>query len=393
MKDGSIYTGYVSHQSFSEGTIKIDARVILKNLPSESVSIETCEDNKPRTELSKSMRTWLDVRTWLIPAKDSVVTVARIKDKNSGTTYDNAVILSKGETVRFVAISSEEIAAKNSDILATTKMKRPANVLSGTHEVYETNNHEYKEPLATCKKGNGTITFTDKDGIQDSIIGGNLLSCKIMLLDSNQPYIEQIPFIETIVTQNDKYQGYITQQVFGQKGKSGYLMIRTGNSTIERVEYGDIKEILRIENKKDFKPIMKRNVAATNNEDSYILCDMIVAQPLPSKVNVQNGTCYIQDNINLPHMRVNVSKELVVNGLKLETKEDPRNVNLIFAPITVEKNFPEKLSHFSLNEQKGAKEHSIGNGTEYFVFPMGKVPGYYALYRKDTKEVVVIAIK
>lgn len=54
MKDGSIYTGYVSHQSFSEGTIKINARVILKNLPSESVSIETCEDNKPRTELSKA---------------------------------------------------------------------------------------------------------------------------------------------------------------------------------------------------------------------------------------------------------------------------------------------------------------------------------------------------
>lgn len=96
MKDGSIYTGYVSHQSFSEGTIKIDARVILKNLPSESVSIETCEDNKPRTELSKSMRTWLDARTWLIPAKDSVVTVAGIKDKISGTTYENAVILSKG---------------------------------------------------------------------------------------------------------------------------------------------------------------------------------------------------------------------------------------------------------------------------------------------------------
>ena len=395
MKDGYIYTGYVSHQSFSEGTIKIDARVILKNLPSESVGIETCEDNKPRTELSKSMRTWLDARTWLIPAKDSVVTVAGVKDKISGTTYENAVILSKGKTVRFVAISNEEIAAKNSDILATTKMKRPANVISGTHEVYETNNHEYKEPLATCKKGNGTITFTDKDGIQDSIIGGNLLSCKIMLLDSNQPYIEQIPFIETIVTQNDKYQGYITQQVFGQKGKSGYLMIRTGNSTIERVEYGDIKEILRIENKKDFKPIIikKGNVAATNNEYPYILCDTIIAQPLPSKVNVQNGTCYIQDNINLPHMRVNVSKELVVNGLKLETREDPRNANLIFAPITVEKNFPEKLSHFSLNEQKGAKEHSIGNGTEYFVFPMGKVPGYYALYRKDTKEVVVIAIK
>ena len=368
--------------------------MILKNLPSESVGIETCEDNKPRTELSKSMRTWLDARTWLIPAKDSVVTVAGVKDKISGTTYENAVILSKGKTVRFVAISNEEIAAKNSDILATTKMKRPANVLSGTHEVYETNNHEYKEPLATCKKGNGTITFTDKDGIQDSIIGGNLLSCKIMLLDSNQPYIEQIPFIETIVTQNNKYQGYITQQVFGQKGKSGYLMIRTGNSTIERVEYGDIKEILRIENKKDFKPIIKKgNVAATNNEYSYILCDTIIAQPLPSKVSVQNGTCYIQDNINLPHMRVNVSKELVVNGLKLETREDPRNANLIFAPITVEKNFPEKLSHFSLNEQKGAKEHSIGNGTEYFVFPMGKVPGYYALYRKDTKEVVVIAIK
>ena len=69
MKDGSIYTGYVSHQSFSEGTIKIDARVILKNLPSESVGIETCEDNKPRTELSKSMRTWLDARTWLFPQR------------------------------------------------------------------------------------------------------------------------------------------------------------------------------------------------------------------------------------------------------------------------------------------------------------------------------------
>ena len=394
MKDGSIYTGYVSHQSFSEGTIKIDARVILKNLPSDSISIETCEDNKPRTELSKSMQTWLDARTWLISEKDSVITVAEIKDKISGTTYENAVILSKGETVRFVAISNEEIAAKNSDILATTKMKRPANVLSGTHEVYETNNHEYKDPLATCKKGNGTITFTDKDGIQDSITRGNLLSCKIMLLDSNQPYIEQIPFIETVVTQNNKYQGYITQQVFGQNGKSGYLMIRTGNSTIERVEYGEIKEVLRIENKKDFKPIIKKgNVAATNNEYSYILCDTIVAQPLPSKVSIQNGTCYIQDNINQLYKQVKVSKELVVNGLKLATKEDPRNANLIFVPITVEKNFPEKLSHFSLNEQKGAKEHSIENGTEFFIFPMGKVPGYYALFRKDTKEVVVIAIK
>lgn len=394
MKDGSIYTGYVSHQSFPEGTVKIDAQVIFKNLPSESVSIETCEDKKKRTELSKSMQTWLDARTWLTPIEDSIVTVAGIKDKISGTTYEDAVILSKGETVKFVAISNKEITAKNSDILATTKMKRPANVLSGTHEVYETNKHEYKEPLATCKKVNGTITFTDKDGVQDSIIGKNLLSCKIMLLDSNQPYIEQIPFIETIVTQNNKYQGYITQQVFGQKGKSGYLMIRTGNSTIERVEYGDIKEIIRIENKKDFKPIIKKgNVAANNNEYSYILCDTIVAQPLPSKVSVQNGTCYIQDNINLAHMQVNVSKELVVNGLKLATKEDPRNANLIFAPITAEKNFPEKLSHFSLNEQMGAKEHNIGDGTESFVFPMGKVPGYYALYRKDTKEVVVIAIK
>lgn len=393
MENGTIYTGFISCQSFIENTITIDAKVVLKVIPTKEVCIYSEEKGKSISDLDENLRAWLAGHPHLLQAPDSCITIGNIKIEENGmeTTYNDAVLLEKEANIKFVAVHREEKTVNSRALLTTTKKKLPDNVLSGVKEICETKDRSQGQVI---RKQKDSILVIDNNGKEKIISKDTVAKNRVIFMDNSQPYIEQIPFIETVVTKTGNHEGYIKEQIYATNGKPGYILIQTGNSSIERVEYADIQEIRRAENK-DFRPIFEQNTSTKRHieADQYIICDSITANTLPSKVHVENMTCYIEDNINLPYNVVNLSSEQVKNGLKFEFKKNDENFDIILAPVTLKKNFPKSLSFFSLNNPEIAVEHENRDDIETYIFQIDKATDHFAIYNKGTGKVVIINVK
>lgn len=427
MKDGTVFTGYISRQSLVKETIEIKAHAIVKSINKIDAIIDP-STKVSAGDLEKKTQDWLSSHIYEIPIygevlqaeksgtithstpsesmnKNMLLETGNVTDiANTPITYKHVILLSKAETVKFLLMKDTLIETKRQDIVAITKKLRPDNTTSGILERYETTSHAHTlEGQVTRKEMRGEITLVSDSNSIYNFQDADIISYDQVPINSEQPYWEQMPFTETVIAKNGIYEGLIIRVKRGDENKSAFMLIRTGKEgSTNKVSYDDIQEIRRAPNKA-FRPVTKWDARIEKEavqeamqevvDGRCILCDTIVAKVLPSKITCQDATYYIEDDLSIQDMVNDISQSLTAQGLKVETKVDSANQAPILIHLVKEKNFPQKRSHFTLDNQIATQKKDIENGNGTFVYGTSLTSGYYVLYWQDTKKALVINIK
>ncbi len=248
LKDGSVYTGYISHQSFTGKFVTITATSAVIVMDEPDVNIDTILSITPVSLLEKEMCTMLTKRPHIFPnPSNPTVAVVDIKDCKKQYIYHNAVLLQRGEKVKFLTCENDSISIPTDNIVQVTKLPRPADCSYGVNERIATRRFmsDLEGQIVNQNLENGTIDLLSKNEYLYRIKSSDVISRCGVLIDSTLPYNMQYPFIETVITNDGTYCGNIIRQEYGTKDKPGFLLIQTDNNQAERVNYSDIRDIYR----------------------------------------------------------------------------------------------------------------------------------------------------
>lgn len=395
MKDGSIYTGYISRQSFIDKTVTLTAVSAMRVMDKADVSINSTLSMTPISALEEKMQNWLKKHPNFVPNYNSksTVPIVKIEDLRKQHIYHDALLIQRGAKVKFLTCDNEIINIPTDDIVKLTKPARHAGVMSGVIERFSTKVYEedIKGQVVCQDMRDGTINILDDLGYTFSIKSSDVTSRSEILIDPELPYTEQCPFIETVHTKDATYCGFISKQVFGTKFMPGYLHVQTDLNQVERVEYPNIREITRRLNE-EYKPIVIPEIS----DDDYYVCDSLANPCTLSKIpGNEDGIYYVSENKDSSKSHLIISVDNVKDGVKVQLKSSPKNKNIIFVPLkkSIEKKNVTKYS-FTLQREIFAKDRpTTKHGIDTFVYEVDPVPGNYVLFRKDIREAVWIEIR
>ena len=251
LKDGSVYTGYISHQSLTGKFVTITATSAVIVMNETDVNIDTILSITPVSLLEDEMRTLLTKRPHILPnPSNPTVAVVDIEDCKKQYIYHNAVLLQRGEKVKFLTCEDDSISIPIDNIVQVTKLPRPADFSYGINERIETKRYvgDIEGQIVNQNLNNGTIDILSKNEYLYRIKSSDIISRSEVPIDSALPYSMQCPFTETVHTNDKTYCGYIIRQVYGTKDQPGLLFIQTDNNQEERINYSDIRDIYRKRN-------------------------------------------------------------------------------------------------------------------------------------------------
>lgn len=396
MKDGSVYTGYISRQSFTDKSVTLSTVSALKVMDETDVSVDPTLSLTPISALEDEMRNWLKKHPCILPdySSRSIVPIAVIEDRKSQHTYRNALLVQRGEKVKFITCENENVDVNADDIVKLTRAVRPAGIFSGVNERFSTKRYEddINGQVVRQDMEKGTIYILGDNGYQFNIRISDILSRSEILVDSELPYNEQCPFIETVHTKDGTYCGFISKQVFGTKDAPGYLLVQTALNQVDRVEYSDITEIHRSPNEQ-YNPVILPDIA----EDEYYVCDTIAYPCSLSKINGNEVEYCVNENNDSTKTHIIVDKNSVLNGLKIQIKSNPNNKNIILLPLnSVKNNLIKKYNSnysFNLNDEIFARESYTKHGIDTYIYNVEPSIGHFVLFRKDMLQAVWIEIK
>ena len=398
MKDGSVYTGYISRQSFIDKSITVSAVSALMVKDEGDVIIDSILSMTPISALESEMRIWLNKHSYILPDSSSnyKVPIAVIEDKKKQRTYRNALLVQRGEKVKFITCEDENVNVKTNDIVKMTRTVRPAGVLSGLNERFSIKKHEggITGQVVCQDMINGIIYILGEKGYQFSFNNSDVISRSEILIDSELPYIEQCPFIETVHTKDTTFCGFISKQVFGTKESSGYLLVQTANSQIDSVKYSDITEIHRNLNEQ-YKSVILPEIS----DNEYYVCNTIAYPCNLTRVQNKDGdTYYVNENNDSTKMHIILNINSIQSGVKVQIKSDPHNKSIFFVPLKdVESpKLIKKINaeyYFNLNNKIFPKGNETKHGIDIFTFEIELYKGHYVLFREDKLEAVWIEIR
>ncbi len=396
MKDGSVYTGYISRQSFTDKSVTLSTVSALKVMDESDVSIDPTLSITPISALEDEMRNWLKKHSNILPdsSSKSTVPITVVEDRKNQHTYRNALLVQRGEKVKFITCENVDVDVKADDIVKLTKTVRPAGIFSGVNERFSTKRYEddLNGQVVCQDMTNGTIYILGDKGYQFNIKNSDIISRSEILIDSELPYNEQCPFIETVHTKDGTYCGFISKQVFGTKDIPGYLLVQTALNQVDRVEYSDITEIRRRPNEQ-YKPVILPVIA----EDEYYVCDTIAYPCNLSKINGKEVEYCVNENKDSTKTHIILDKNSVLNGLKVQIKSNPNNKNIILVPLkSVDKYLVKKYNSkysFNLNDEIFARESYTKHGIDTYIYKIEPSIGHFVIFRKDMLQAVWIEIK
>jgi hypothetical protein len=399
MKDGTIYTGYISSQSFTDKTITLTTISALKVMDEVDAKINSTFSITPISTLDGKMQNWLNSHSYILPDSNnkSTVVLTVIEDRKNQRKYDDVILVQRGEKVKFIACENEKVKVNVNEIVKFTKSARPSRISSGLNECFSTRKYgnDITGQVVCQNMKEGTICILGDEGYQFNIKTADIISRSEILIDPELPYNEQCPFIETVKTKNGSYSGFISKQVFGTKDMPGYLLVQTSLNHVDRVEYADIIEIQRQPNER-YKPIILPNIS----ENEYYVCNKFAYPCVLNRIQSKDeDTYYVYENNDSTRTHIVLNINNIKSGVYVQIKTNPLNKNLIFVPLkNVYSNSIVSLKYkakyyFNLDDEIFPKKCETKHGIDTFVYEIEQKKGHYVLFRKDKHEAVWIEIK
>ena len=140
---------------------------------------------------------------------------------------------------------NEEVSYPMEDILAIERIKRQDNALSGIDDIIETRNGKvFKGQIVKQLLGKSVYLFQD-NGITQIISNDEIACQRKEKFNQEQSILEQTPFLDVVVTDNETYQGIIVLQNYGSEDEASYLCIQDEQGQEQKVDIANIIALRR----------------------------------------------------------------------------------------------------------------------------------------------------
>lgn len=386
LKNGSVLDGYISMQHPGKDFAFTTEKAIIYLPSKEVLSIADQEVNIKK--LSKEWIEWAEKNDAFTGVGDNRTFTLSDIITSKGTTA-NVRVLERGAKVKYLEISPKTYSLTWDTIQVVNANKRSKLALSGIDRSYKLSSGVEYEGQYVEEIPGKTLSLYCKNGVVEVFETNKVAKYQIIPINSNQSLFEQSELVDNIVLKNGSIlNGIIIEQNYSNTdSKSGYLLIKSENNSIQSVKHDDIAEYRKIPNP-SYKPlydillkkgeiVINRNETKqvpTIEENSHIILKTDSCSTIINKDSINNNIvveAFLEDEI--------LAKQL--NIVKVNTYKDHKIKTFGFTYEDIVKNSIQPISITTSS-----------NKTTKIVFHI-KEPGFYAIYNPKNKSSVPFMIK
>ncbi len=266
------------------------------------------------------------------------------------------------------------------NVLAIDRVLRSEDVISGLNDVIETRDGQvYRGQISKQLLGK-SVYLTGADG-EVKIIKNEDIACQRKeKVNAEQSLFEQAPYLDVVVTKDEKYQGVIVLQDYGSDKEASFLRIENSNGDLHKVEISAITEMQRILNE-EYTPLKDFKVG---DEELYFNRNLAA---LIAYTTDKNG------DFKVPLGTLQVPS--VGQPLVIETKDTPVNQQGILIRANVDDTKKKKALSFGYQDMvlSPIQPASTTSVKQILRKEFQVQPGYYVFFIPQDKKVYACEVK
>lgn len=340
-KNGSVFKGYIA----SQGNGKVEVKSFESRVISQKASISSAETRK-LSSLPAAMKAYVLQNPELAP-DTTKIQFANVTVGSSPADYINfndCLIIQSGAVTEFVCFQEKTVSIPFDNYQKVTKVLRPYNEYSWIVSSFEKlDGTIYEGQLKEQVKGSYMTIQTVGQGLV-SVMPGDIRNVKYKAYSADRDIFTQARVLDQVIVIDGKGSSTVNG-IITENAQGSYVIIRTKDNSVRKIEYKDIKSI-----------------GKTRNDDYVSVTDF----PIPEGVFYCKG-----DTVSVKKLEKNDNSILVGQEFSMEEK--------VGATLTFYTNCPENAQIYLVKTKTVAIDVTAAK-------EKGKFVDWFKFKKKDAEE-------